>query len=53
MMISYPHYISCLSIVQQIQSNLQDGEGNHADSRSDHQGVAVGEGILLLLLDTN
>ena len=45
--------ISYLSVVQPVEDHLQDGEGDHADSRSDHQGVAVGEGILLLLLDTN
>ena len=44
---------SYLSIVQPVEDHLQDGEGNHADCRSDHQGVAVREGILLLLLDTN
>ena len=56
---TYPHHIllwmsiSYLSVVQPVEDHLQDGEGDHADSRSDHQGVAVGEGILLLLLDTN
>ena len=42
--------LAYLAIVETIEGNLQDGEGNHADCRCDDEGVGGGEGGLLLLL---
>ena len=41
------------SIVEKIQRNFQNGEAYDAGGGCDHEGSGRGEGVLLLLLDTN
>ena len=46
-------YFPYHTVIEEIESNLKDGEDDHADRHRDHQGVGVGEGGRLLNLDTN
>ena len=49
MKIYFPYH----TVIEEIESNLKDGEDDHTDRDGDHQGVGVGEGGRLFNLDTN